>query len=111
MTSGRLNKPIRIERNEGLIADFGEGTEDWVPYRDCFAEIRPQSATERAVNQGMEPATSHAIRIRHDPQRPTDAGMRIRFEGRLFAIRGVHNPDEKGEFLVLACDEIGKVLA
>lgn len=105
MTAGELRKPVIIEHDVGRVADFGEGTESWKEYRRCWAAVRPRIGSERVEGQGVESMTSHEIKIRPDPDRPVDSTMRIRYGKRLFAIRGIVNPEEYGAYQLLSCDE------
>jgi SPP1 family predicted phage head-tail adaptor len=67
------------------------------------ADVLPQRADERSVGEGIVDVVTHRIVIRHRDD--VVAGDRFRLGTRLFAIRGVRDPEEDGRYIVCLCEE------
>lgn len=101
---GKLRHLITIQRGTRVEDGAGGGEVAWQDLPDqVWAEITPVRASERFFAGKLEENISHTVRLRDRFE--VDADMRILFEGRVFQIRGVTNPDERSRWTILKCEE------
>lgn len=106
VTSGEIRRPVIIQRPVGTVADFGQGSDEWEDYRECWARILPLAGGERAETQQLTQQTTHQIKLRNHPDKPINSNMIVVSGTRRFQIRSVINTDEVGAELVLMVDEM-----
>ena len=100
------DKRVYIQQDKGTADGEGNTPESWTTkYSDVAARIRPTSARERQAWGGLPTVASHVIYV-------ADASLtllekdRIFWDGRVFNVLGVRNPDEQGEYLIVDAEEI-----
>ncbi|MEL7466089.1 MAG: head-tail adaptor protein [Pseudomonadota bacterium] len=89
--------------------DGGGGTSaSWTPVTELWAAIRARSAREAVVAGRQMARVSHTAEIRYlpfgDPMRPVPH-QRLREGGRVFAIVGVAEADDRRERLICWLEE------
>jgi len=102
---GDLRHRVTIERNDGAT-DVGGGTgEDWVLVATVWAQVEQfQSSPAAHAGRAAERFSLRAtVRYRTD----ITAGMRLTYEGEIFRIRAVSDPEQRKRFLALSCERDG----
>ncbi|MGH6922551.1 MAG: phage head closure protein [Propylenella sp.] len=104
-TAGRLRLRLALEKATPMLDGAGGATLAWSSVATVSADVVPLKAEERTVGEGFSDVVSHRIVIRHR----SDAlpGDRFRLGARVFAIKGVTDPEEDGRWLVCLCGEEG----
>lgn len=104
-TPGRLRLRLDLEKATSTPDGAGGNTLAWGAVATVAADVAPQRADERSVGEGLADVVTHRIVIRH--RNDVAAGDRFRLGTRVFAIRGVRDPEEDGRYLVCLCEEEG----
>jgi SPP1 family predicted phage head-tail adaptor len=104
----RLSTRLTLEAPQ-RVADGGGGWQVvWQPLGTLWADLRPSSARERVSGERETSRVTHRITVRSAPEgsdrRPT-AEQRFRKGGRIFAIRGVAEADDRGAYLTCWVEE------
>ncbi len=103
---GELRHRLGIQA-ERATSDGGGGlTDPWadpVTVATVWGKVEPLTGGERLHAAQIQDRLSHRIVIRH--RGGITAAMRIIFGTRVFNIRAVIDPGERGRFLELLCDE------
>lgn len=102
---GKLREYVTIETpTETADADGTGGfTVSWSTFASVWAKISPVSARVVRSADNNEHRVTHKIRIRE--LAGVTQKMRIAFEGRIFHVRGIADPEERDRFLDLYCEE------
>lgn len=100
-----LKKRVTLQSVSRVSDGQGGFTETWKDGQSVFASIEPVKAYERF--QAMQTATpiSHKIIMRYNAVVTT--ASRLKYEGRIFAVKEVINQDEQNRFLVIKAIEQG----
>ena len=98
--NARLDLESRIETPDGQ----GGVTSSHAVEATLWARIEPVAATSDELGHVDRQAVTHRIWIRHVVG--VSAGMRFRKGSRIFEIRTVHDPDERGRYLVVQVTEM-----
>ena len=106
MRSGRLDKRVTIQQlvtgsptqNAG-----GEQEDVWTTVHTVWASVRPLRGRELFAAQQINSEISSTVQIRY--RAGITSKMRLSYDGRLFDILAVVNPDERNEQLVLSVRE------
>ncbi len=103
--SGRLNKRITIEEDQGTaVEDSNEHIEDWKAIATVWAGFLDQhSGREYALADQQHAEVTHQIEIRYRPG--LNSKMRVMFGTRKFEIVSIANPQERNIKLILNCKE------
>jgi SPP1 family predicted phage head-tail adaptor len=104
-TAGRLRLRLALEKATPTPDGAGGSTLAWSAVATVSADVIPVKAEERTIGEGLADVVSHRIVIRH--RGDVAAGDRFRLGARIFAIRGVTDPEEDGRWLVCLCEEEG----
>lgn len=98
MRAGRLRHKVTIQRPVQARGDWG-ATKTWETFKQVFGSIEPLRAreTEQADRFSSEVTGTIAIRWLGG----VDASMRVNWEGRIFRIVGVVDPDYRHRELQL----------
>jgi SPP1 family predicted phage head-tail adaptor len=100
---GNLRHRIRLQ-GETPVADAGGGaTSSWSDLATLSAAIQPLSGGEASISGAIRHGVSHEVTIRYRPGVHT--GQRLVFDGRIFRIRAILNPEERNRFLKILCEE------
>ena len=92
--TARLDLESRVETPDGQ----GGVTVSHAVESSLWARIEPVSVTREELGHVDRQAVTHRIWFRHLDG--ASAGKRFRKGGRVFEIRTVHDPDERGRYLV-----------
>ena len=98
MRSGRLRHRVTIQQLGMTAATWG-AAETWSTYKTCWAAIEPLRAREMEQAERFSSEVSATIVIRYDSG--VTAAMRVSWEGRIFRIVGVVDPDYRHRELQL----------
>lgn len=92
-----IEEPVRVgdEGGGAVIA--------WQPIATVWAEIQPKAGREVFESDQQGGRVTHDVRMRY--RHGVTAKMRIANGGRLFDIRHVANPGERGEWMICTCEE------
>lgn len=107
MNLGELRHRVRLETPTRVADGDGGYTETWALLSPgvVWARIEPATArnVERSVGAKVDAPVDALITIRHH------AGVgnltRVVYDGRRYLVRGVQDVQERGRWLVLACEE------
>lgn len=102
---GRLRARLSLEKATPTADGAGGGTLAWSAVATLSGDIVPLRPRERETGEGIEDVVEHRIVIRR--RGDVAAGDRFRLGTRVFAIKGVTDPEEDGRWLVCRCDEEG----
>lgn len=108
MRSGRLRHTAIFQYDQGSTADaYGQPAQDWVRRAKRRASIWPLSGKEFEAAQQTYGETSHEILVRHDSATELITNKdRAWFDGRLFNITHVLNPNERNKQLQIYAVEL-----
>ncbi|MEL7608853.1 MAG: phage head closure protein [Bacillota bacterium] len=95
----------RIVLQKKMIAEdvLKQQTENWTDFAYVWASIEPLSGREYFTAQQINSEVSVRITIRYLPGLTAEA--RAVFDGRVFEVLSVVNPEERCESLILMCRE------
>ena len=102
MNAGKLRNRITIQAKSPVSDDLG-GLDTWLPFATVWASIDALQGKQQYQAQTIVGECTHLVKMRWypDPNNPAIAGpktnMSVSFNGRLFEIMAVLNPDEKNE--------------
>lgn len=108
MPTYRLTKLITVERRSGEVNDFAVGGDyglDPETVGEVWAEIRPLSATERAVANQVSPTATYKAIIRR-PEFTIGPEMWLRVDSRRFEIQGILEIEEQYLELTLTSTDV-----
>lgn len=100
---GLMTARLELEAPQQLPDGQGGAMILWQPLAAVWARIEPVSFQVAEQAQASLGTISHRIWIRH--RAGVEAGLRLRRQARIFAIRLVRDPDETGRYLVCQCEE------
>lgn len=101
--SARLNRKITLQQATLTADTVGGYVKSWNDMADIWAEVTPLRGQEAL--QGMQLQASQAVRFVIRWRSGVTAAMRISYNGRIYNIRAVINPQEKFEMLELLAEE------
>ena len=95
---------------EQPTADGGGGYAlAWTTLATVWANIKPSTAKELVASGHIESHVTHTITVRWRRDIAITPDMRVLYQSRTFAIRGVVNPNESNKWTVLLAEEGGAV--
>ena len=103
LDSARLNRRITIQRRSTAVDAFGQQTTAWTDFLTCWASIEPMSGRELVAAQAVQSEVTHTLTIRYRPT--VTAAMRALYQGRIFEIRAVQDPETAHVALAMMCTE------
>jgi SPP1 family predicted phage head-tail adaptor len=110
MNPGELRHRLTIEENRPTKDGAGGQVDAWVPVATVWAKVAPLSGIIAAEGMKATPRRTHEITIRH--RADVHEFMRGRRSSeRVLEFRGIVDPDERGEYLTIAAEEIAPVTA
>lgn len=102
---GRFRSELALEACVPVADGIGGYAESWTEITTMFGMVEPVSAGSAfGAGQSLETVT-HRVTIRH--RSGVESGMRLRRQGRIFAIVTVHDPDDSGRYLICRVKEAG----
>ncbi len=82
---------------------MGGSTEGWSELKKRWAKIQAMTSGQSYFASKLEHRITHKITMYYTADITTE--KRIRYEGRVFHIHGVIDPDEAHVWLILECEE------
>lgn len=104
MQAGALNRRITIQTPSTTQDEFGQPTDTWADLITTWASVRVATSKEVYAASGFTAQVSHAITIRY-PAVKIRSAYRVLYEGRVFLIQVLSDPDEGKRQLNLLCYE------
>ena len=104
MNAGELRHRFHLHAPQDTPDGAGGVTRDWVPEAAFWGSLRPAASGERVFAAGVELAVSHRVRLRW--RGDIDGTRRLVMGERVFAILGIADPDERGQWLDLMVEEV-----
>lgn len=95
---GQLTARLELEEPVETADGQGGAAVSFTPVGAVWARIEPVAAEMVETGHVERQAVTHRIWMRHSPA--VAPGMRLRKGTRIFLIRTVHDPDERGRYLV-----------
>lgn len=100
---GDFNRRVTIQQRGAAKDGFGQATQTWTDLLSCWARIEPLSGRELVMAQAQNAEVTHLVEIIY---RPTiTAAMRVVYQGRIFNVLSVIDPDMAHVSLELLCSE------
>jgi SPP1 family predicted phage head-tail adaptor len=108
---GKLRHRIQIVAPSGTQDSFGgvnaANPAQWTTVQTCWSSINSLTARDLAAAGTFVSNVSHRIVIRNPREAATiGPNQQVWFEGRVFIIQAVQNPDETNKMLYLMCLEV-----
>lgn len=99
----RLNKRIELQEKNKNPDGFGGYIEEWTTVQKLWAEVIPIDAIENFEAAKVDEKITHVISIRYRNKITTH--NRLKFNGRIFNIRGIVNVNEENRVLEIKAEE------
>lgn len=107
---GKLRHRIAIKAPSGTTDSFGGITAgdsvEWALVICVWGRIETISGQDAAAAGTFVSQVTHRVTIRNPRYTTIAANQQVWFEGRVFIIQAVVNPDETNKMLYLLCKEI-----
>lgn len=103
LDSSHLNRRITLQQRSASKDSFGQESTNWTDYLTCWARIEPLSGRELIAAQAQQAETTHEIVIRYRPG--IVPAMRAVYQGRIFNVLSVIDPEMAHAALQLQCSE------
>ena len=104
MKAGKLDHLIIVEQNTPTRDAFGGLVDSWDTYATVWASVTPMIGVETYKSDQLNASITHKIVIRYLASLTTQ--MRINFGGRYLNIKSVQHIHERGDMMVLMCEEL-----
>lgn len=104
-SAGSLNRRIVIQSQSTSQDSYGQPLTTWTDTLSTWASIHAATGKEIYASSGFVSQLSHVITIRY-PSISINNAMRVSYEGRVFDIEAVSDPDEGKVQLNLLCLEV-----
>jgi len=104
MQIGEMKHSVTWQQQTKVSDGMGGSDTTWVDVCTTWARILPTSAKEIRQSEQTVLVASHTIRIRY--RSVFKSSWRGQFKGRYFAIVGIVNPEERGEWLDILVKEV-----
>lgn len=102
--AGDFNRRITIQQHSSSTPDgFGQASQTWSDLLSCWARIEPLSGRELVLAQAQNAEVTHLVEIFYRPT--VTAAMRVVYQGRIFNVLSVIDPDMAHVSLELLCSE------
>lgn len=101
--AGDLRRRITIEQRASTQDSSMQRVETWSTFATCWAEIRPLQGRELQTAQAVAAETTHELSLRY--RAGVTPAMRVAYQGRIFDITAVMDPDTRHRRLTLLCSE------
>lgn len=105
MQAGPLNRRITIQSPSATQDQYGQLAQQWDDLIHTWGSIRAATSKEVFAASGFTSEVSHIITIRYRPAVTIKSNYRVLFNGRVFNIQAVSDPDESKVQLNLLCLE------
>lgn len=101
--NGRYRHKITIETVSEVTDSHGQAIKTWTIFAQPFASVEPLQGKEYLTSNAYDSDVTVRIRLQHLSGVTTK--MRVSFDSRIYNIRSVINPWERGREMQLMCDE------
>ena len=98
-----LNRRVLIQQRSTTKDSFGQQSTAWTDLLTCWAHIEPLSGRELVNAQAVNAEVTHTVTIRYRSN--VTASMRVLYQGRIFNITAVIDPDTSHVWTSLNCSE------
>lgn len=107
MNAGALRRHIVIEVPTRSSDGMGGWDETWAAVSSLvmFGQIEPASAQEITIMAGQNMVVTHKVTVRFRTDIVPSISMRIRYQNRLFKIKGFTNVEERNREWNFYCEE------
>lgn len=99
----RLNKRVELQEKTKTFDGFGGYIEEWTTVQKLWAEVMPVDAIENFEANKIDEKISHIISIRY--KNTISTHNRLKFNERIFNIRGIVNVNEENRILEIKAEE------
>lgn len=103
LRAGDLNRRITIQQRSSTPDSYGQQSGAWTDVVTCWAGIEPLTGRELLAAQAVNTENTHQVKLRY--RTGITAAMRVVYQGRLFNILSVIDPDTAHVALHLLCSE------
>jgi SPP1 family predicted phage head-tail adaptor len=104
MRAGRLRHRVTIQEYTESQNTYGEVTKSWVDFATVWAAMEPARGREFWESQQINAETTSTVVLRY--LAGVKPEMRVLYDGRVFQILSVINPDERNRELQLRVKEV-----
>ena len=104
MKIGSLQHRVALQQKTVNEDAIKQQSESWTDMSTMWARIEPLSGREYFAARQENAEITAKITIRYRPGINTD--LRIVFDGRIFEVLSVVNPEERCKLLILMCKEV-----
>jgi SPP1 family predicted phage head-tail adaptor len=101
LPAGRLRHRIEIQNYEMTQDDWGQPIYTWTHWADVWASVEPLQGREFLAAMALQSQTTVRIRMRYRPG--VTSQMRVLFDGRIYSIDSVIEPQSRRHALQLMC--------
>lgn len=101
LPAGRLRHRIEIQNYEMTQDDWGGVIYAWSHWAHVWASVEPLQGREFFAAQALQSQTTVRIRMRYRPG--VTSQMRVLFDGRIYDIESVIEPQSRRHALQLMC--------
>lgn len=103
-TAARFRHRVTIQQKGKVQDEYGQEREDWMDVATVWAAVEPLRGREYFEAHQVQAEVTTRIRIRYRPGVRPD--MRVVYNGRIFNIQSVIDPEERHRELQLMCREV-----
>lgn len=106
MRAGRLRHRIAIQANTPTRDSHGQEIESWATVATVWGAVEPQRGGERFIDEANQLLAERTTQIVIRYWSGLTIEHRISWNGRVFNIQGIINPDYRNREMRLTCEEI-----
>lgn len=103
-TAGRLHHRVTIQEHVTGQDEFGQPIDTWADVATVWAAVEPLRGREYFAAQQVNAEVTARIRTRY--RKGVRPSMRVLYDGRLYDILSVIDPEERHQELQLMCREV-----
>lgn len=103
MRAGSLRRRVTLQSRATAHDAYGQQSTSWATVATTWADIQPLSGRELLSAQAQQAETTHKVLIRY--RAGVTSAMRLLYQGRVFNIQSVTDPDMAHVTLELLCSE------
>ena len=104
MNLGRMIHYMTVQLPTGRANSYGEIAEEFIDGFPVWASLEPLTDAERLKAATVQRATTHRIGTHYDPAITNEC--RLTYDGRVFDIVSIIDPDERHVELVIVANEV-----
>lgn len=104
MKIGNLRHRVALQKKAITEDGLKQQSEVWADIATVWARIEPLSGKEYFAAKQINAEISVKLTLRYRKDVVSD--MRVAFDGRIFEVLSIINPEERRESLILMCKEV-----